>query len=236
MIISTRPTEFIWWCSYVCAFRTDHLVLKSQLGGSSLGNTDILFLSLSTPPSLSHQSLLAGSSLSRGGALRDFPHLHWYINQCCHCSGLVCLFVCFWDSVSLCSPGCPGTWSVDKAGLEHKDPPAFASQLLRSKACTTSQTRSCLGSYIVAIYLWKTWAPNRCSGPLSLTLFSSPVLRWSLSWCRGSYHGCISWDWAPHGRLFFAQLWLSVVISATKRSFVNEEWELHLSMGIRICQ
>ena len=28
------------------------------------------------------------------------------------------LFLVFWDSVSLCSPGCPGTHSVDQAGLD----------------------------------------------------------------------------------------------------------------------
>ncbi|GAB1293404.1 Retbindin [Apodemus speciosus] len=32
--------------------------------------------------------------------------------------------------VSLCSPGCPGTHSVDQAGLELRNPPASASQVL----------------------------------------------------------------------------------------------------------
>ena len=41
----------------------------------------------------------------------------------------VCLFV-FQDMVSLCSPGCPGTHSVDQAGLELGDLPASASQVL----------------------------------------------------------------------------------------------------------
>jgi hypothetical protein len=31
------------------------------------------------------------------------------------------------DRVSLCSPGCPGTHSVDQAGLELRNPPASAS-------------------------------------------------------------------------------------------------------------
>ena len=31
----------------------------------------------------------------------------------------ICLFVCFQDKVSLCSPGCPGTHSVDQAGLKY---------------------------------------------------------------------------------------------------------------------
>jgi hypothetical protein len=35
---------------------------------------------------------------------------------------------------SLCSPGCPGTHSVDQAGLELRNPPASASQVLGLKA------------------------------------------------------------------------------------------------------
>jgi hypothetical protein len=56
------------------------------------------------------------------------------------------LFVCFVfffvfffpDRVSLCSPGCPGTHSVDRAGLELRNPPASASQVLGLKACATT--------------------------------------------------------------------------------------------------
>ena len=39
----------------------------------------------------------------------------------------VCLF-CFQDRVSLYSAGCPGTHSVDQAGIEIRNPPASASQ------------------------------------------------------------------------------------------------------------
>jgi hypothetical protein len=35
-------------------------------------------------------------------------------------------FLVFQDRVSLCSPGCPGTHSVDQAGLELRNPPASA--------------------------------------------------------------------------------------------------------------
>jgi hypothetical protein len=35
------------------------------------------------------------------------------------------------------SPGCPGTYSVDQAGLELRNPPAFASRVLGLKACNT---------------------------------------------------------------------------------------------------
>ena len=50
----------------------------------------------------------------------------------------VCLFVCFRDMVSLCSPGCPGIHSVDQAGLELRNPPVSASQVLGLKACATT--------------------------------------------------------------------------------------------------
>jgi hypothetical protein len=40
----------------------------------------------------------------------------------------------FRDRVSLCSPGCPGTHFVDQAGLELRNPPASASQVLGLKA------------------------------------------------------------------------------------------------------
>jgi hypothetical protein len=51
----------------------------------------------------------------------------------------VCLFVfVFQDRVSLCSPGCPGTHSVDQDGLELRNPPASASQVLGLKVCATT--------------------------------------------------------------------------------------------------
>ena len=47
-------------------------------------------------------------------------------------------FAFFGDRVSLCSPGCPGTHSVDQAGLELRNPPVSASQVLGLKACATT--------------------------------------------------------------------------------------------------
>jgi hypothetical protein len=47
------------------------------------------------------------------------------------------LFCFFQDRVSLYSPGCPGTHSVDQAGLKLRNPPASASQVLGLKACAT---------------------------------------------------------------------------------------------------
>jgi hypothetical protein len=42
----------------------------------------------------------------------------------------------------LCSPGCPGTHFVDQAGLELRNPPASASQVLGLKACATTPSLS----------------------------------------------------------------------------------------------
>ena len=46
-----------------------------------------------------------------------------------------CLFFVFQDRVSLCSSGCSGTHSVDQVGLELRNSPASASQVLGLKAC-----------------------------------------------------------------------------------------------------
>jgi hypothetical protein len=48
------------------------------------------------------------------------------------------LFIFWRDRVSLYSPGCPGTHFVDQAGLELRNPPASASQVLGLKACATT--------------------------------------------------------------------------------------------------
>jgi hypothetical protein len=45
-------------------------------------------------------------------------------------------FLVFRDRVSLCSPGYPGTHSVDQIGLELRNPPASASRVLGLKTCT----------------------------------------------------------------------------------------------------
>jgi hypothetical protein len=59
--------------------------------------------------------------------------LSWVTLLFCFCFLFVCLFFVFRDSISLCSPGCPGTHSVDQAGLELRSPPASASRVLGLK-------------------------------------------------------------------------------------------------------
>jgi hypothetical protein len=48
------------------------------------------------------------------------------------------IFGFFQDRVSLCSPGCPGTHSVDQAGLKLRNSPASTSQVLGLQACATT--------------------------------------------------------------------------------------------------
>jgi hypothetical protein len=78
---------------------------------------------------------------------------------------LVCLFIylfiylyfyflSFWffrDKVSLYSSGCPKTHSVDQAGLELRNLPASASQVLGLKACAITTQRF----YLIFIDLFK---------------------------------------------------------------------------------
>ena len=73
-------------------------------------------------------------------------HCAWYVctnaytraHTHTHYCLLVYFFFFFRDRVSLCSPGCPGTHSVDQAGLELRNLPASASQVLGLMVCTTT--------------------------------------------------------------------------------------------------
>jgi hypothetical protein len=57
----------------------------------------------------------------------------------------------FQDRVSLYSPGYPGTHFVDQAGLELRNPPASASQVLGLKACATTARQE--GHFQVSIHV-----------------------------------------------------------------------------------
>ena len=61
-------------------------------------------------------------------------------------------FLVFRDRVSLYSPGCPGTHSVDQAGLELRNPPASASQVLGLKVYTTAWLRMILKTVKLLCY------------------------------------------------------------------------------------
>jgi hypothetical protein len=83
-------------------------------------------------------------------------------------SFFVCLFVCLFvlqDRVSLCSPGCPGTQSIDQAGLELRNLPASASQVLRLKACAT--TTRLLFYFLRCLYFYVYEYQKRASDPIT---------------------------------------------------------------------
>ena len=62
----------------------------------------------------------------------------WKSSQCVVLFFSFSFLLVLWDRVSLCSPGCPGTHSVDQAGLELRNPPASASQVLGLKVWATT--------------------------------------------------------------------------------------------------
>jgi hypothetical protein len=53
------------------------------------------------------------------------------------------VYLFFEMGVSLCSPGCPGTHSVDQAGFDLRNPPASASRVLGLKVCATTPGKMC---------------------------------------------------------------------------------------------
>jgi hypothetical protein len=64
------------------------------------------------------------------------------------------LFLVFRDRVFLCSLGYSGTHSVDQAGLELRNLPASASQVLGLKVCTTTAHYKCFSlPLIILIFL-----------------------------------------------------------------------------------
>jgi hypothetical protein len=68
------------------------------------------------PPTHTHTSWINVKEFAlRCGAWNDFSVIK---STCC---SFVCLLFFFRDRVSLCSPGCPGTQSVDQDGLHLTD-------------------------------------------------------------------------------------------------------------------
>jgi hypothetical protein len=77
--------------------------------------------------------LTAGLSICIFTRMCKQIHTQTYIH-----SNFYFYFLVFQDRVSLCSPGCPGTHFVDQAGLELRNLPASASQVLGLQACATT--------------------------------------------------------------------------------------------------
>jgi hypothetical protein len=95
----------------------------------------------------------------------------------------------FRDRVSLCSPGCPGTHSVDQAGLELRNPPTSASQVLGLKVCaTTAQPGLTFFRTWFSEYLTHHWSCMLHTGwPTSLWGLFPPFPAWLDLWHAKSF-------------------------------------------------
>jgi hypothetical protein len=77
--------------------------------------------------------------MNREALLSSYPFLWKMFEGMIFLFGfLFCFVLLFQDRVFLCSPGCPGTHSVDQGGLELRNTPASASQVLGLKVCATT--------------------------------------------------------------------------------------------------
>jgi len=108
------------------------------------------------------------------------------------------------DRVSLYSPGCPGTHFVDQAGLEFRNLPASASQVLGLKACATtpgqmfvferlaSQARAllCQGAlaHLLYIQLAHRLYPYGCEQGQFLYRSGMQKFHWGRGICGGGHH------------------------------------------------
>jgi hypothetical protein len=63
------------------------------------------------------------------------------------------LVLVFRDKVSLYSPGCPGTHIIDQAGLELRNLPASASEVLGLKVCAPTLSLYIIFGIIVQVLL-----------------------------------------------------------------------------------
>jgi hypothetical protein len=105
--------------------------------------------------------------------------------------GFSCLFVlffCFWDRVSLYSPGCPGTHFVDQAGLELRNLPASASRVLGLKVCAT--TAWLIWMFYLRVCLCTVCMPDthrgqkRAPDPWELVNSCEPPRNWTWTPCK----------------------------------------------------
>jgi hypothetical protein len=118
------------------------LLRKGELPKVTLGRTQGLipgssfrFLGLEPLP---HWALTSPSLIDSSSHQALSSHTVWdYCLEGCqsirHFFGFFVFLGFFRDRVSLCSPGCPGTPSVDQAGLELRNLPVSASQVLGLK-------------------------------------------------------------------------------------------------------
>jgi hypothetical protein len=97
----------------------------------------------------------------------------------------VLFFVLFWDRISLYSPGCPGTHSVDQAGLELRNLPASAFQVLGLKVCTNMPSWHNLLILVFRKQRWRQRSRERKRGGCRGRQISvSSIIAWSIPYFK----------------------------------------------------
>ena len=88
-----------------------------------------------------------------------FSLTHFFRFVCSFCFVLFCFL---WHGVSLHSPGCPGTYFVDRSGLELRNLPASASGVLVLKACATTAWPGFWVFWFVCFVLLNKFSQVKC--------------------------------------------------------------------------
>jgi hypothetical protein len=117
----------------ISPFASNVMLLQQLLSG--LTSASIAFRLRAGPSGLFGFSFFLYFSLSLSLSLSFFLYFSLFLSFFLFV--FLFLFFFFRDRVSLYSPGCPGTHSVDQAGLKLRNSPASASQVLGLKACAT---------------------------------------------------------------------------------------------------
>jgi hypothetical protein len=89
---------------------------------------------------------------------------------------LIFIFWFFRDRVSLYGSGCPGTHFVDQAGLELRNPPASASQVLGLKACATMPGSESVFDRLRSVVCFRILEKPKYFVPPGLLFFSVVIL------------------------------------------------------------
>jgi hypothetical protein len=149
-LVLTNWSHFILFCLFfllkLCLLQTSHsvvtclhsrrhLFLSSSVSSIILhschpSDYSILLLLLRNPNCSSQEEELESEVWGLGVRMTDCM---WIV--------FVVVVVVLRDRVSLCISGCPETHFVGQAGLEFRNPPASASQVLGLKACATTARR-----------------------------------------------------------------------------------------------
>jgi hypothetical protein len=136
----------MWWSTDPCGMVWHYLGICPRIGiVESSGRTISNFLRNRHIDFQSDCTSLQSHQQWRCVPLSPQPHQHVEIH--------ILFFFFFFRDRFLCSPGCPGTHFVDQAGLELRNIPASASQVLGLKVCATTHSYT-LKKIVLGLERW----------------------------------------------------------------------------------